>query len=380
MRKRFFAVMAAIVVICSVFMSSASAQCFYRYDYGCGGGLFGDGANFYAGFGAGAALVNDLASPTYSVRLGVEAGLFVAELEGSYLSINSVYDDGFEPETNTLSTMTVGVNVVLAPIFIFHFGWGIKGAAIATLVSQFCGFLWILNHFLDKRNTVHFRRGTFRLRQRIVSAIVSIGMSPFLMNVCSCVIVVLLNTSFQRYGGDYAIGAYGIVNRVVMLFVMIELGLTQGMQPIIGYNYGARRQDRVLYTLRLATIAGVSIMTFGFLMGELCPGVLVSLFTDHAELTDLAKTGMRITCVLYPLVGAQIIITNFFQSIGKAKVSIFLALSRQLLFLIPSLLIMPHFFGIEGVWASMPVADAVSVVVTVFTMLYFAKRGLFKVA
>ena len=287
---------------------------------------------------------------------------------------------GYPKKAMLTSLLTVGVNVVLAPIFIFHFGWGIKGAAIATLVSQFCGFLWILNHFLDKRNTVHFRRGTFRLRQRIVSAIVSIGMSPFLMNVCSCVIVVLLNTSFQRYGGDYAIGAYGIVNRVVMLFVMIELGLTQGMQPIIGYNYGARRQDRVLQALRLATIAGVSIMTFGFLMGELCPGILVSLFTDHAELTELAKTGMRITCVLYPLVGAQIIITNFFQSIGMAKVSIFLALSRQLLFLIPSLLIMPHFFGIEGVWASMPVADAVSVVVTVFTMLYFARRGLFKMA
>ena len=304
--------------------------------------------------------------------------LYGNPLSFTFIGLNHLMRaSGYPKKAMLTSLVTVFVNIILAPIFIFSLGWGIKGAAVATLISQACGLLWILNHFFNKNSVIHFKRGIFHLDGRIISNITSIGMSPFLMNVCSCIIVIILNTSFQKYGGDYAIGAYGIVNRVVMLFVMIEVGLTQGMQPIIGYNYGALRMDRVLKTLRYAVTAGVGIMTFGFLMAEVFPGYIVAMFTDHSELTDMAKIGMRIVCVLYPLVGAQIVITNFFQSIGKAKVSIFLSLSRQLLFLIPGLLIIPRFWGINGVWASMPVADAVSVLVTLGTLFYFYRKGLF---
>ena len=281
---------------------------------------------------------------------------------------------GYPKKAMLTSLVTVFVNIILAPIFIFSLGWGIKGAAVATLISQACGLLWILNHFFNKNSVIHFKRGIFHLDGRIISNITSIGMSPFLMNVCSCIIVIILNTSFQKYGGDYAIGAYGIVNRVVMLFVMIEVGLTQGMQPIIGYNYGALRMDRVLKTLRYAVTAGVGIMTFGFLMAEVFPGYIVAMFTDHSELTDMAKIGMRIVCVLYPLVGAQIVITNFFQSIGKAKVSIFLSLSRQLLFLLPGLAFLPPFYGVEGVWFSMPLSDALAFAVAALMLAYHYKK------
>ena len=299
-------------------------------------------------------------------------------LSFTFLGLNHLMRaSGYPKKAMWTSLLTVFVNIIIAPLFIFTFEWGIRGAAIATLISQSCGLVWILAHFFNTKSAVHFKRGIFRLDRRIISNIVSIGMSPFLMNLCSCFVVVIINTSFQKYGGDYAIGAYGIVNRVVMLFVMIELGLTQGMQPIIGYNYGALRMDRVVRAFRYSIAAGVAIMTFGFVMGEVFPGALVSLFTDHHELTDLAKRGMRIVCILYPLVGAQIVITNFFQSIGKAKVSIFLSLSRQLLFLIPGLFLLPLYFGIDGVWASLPVADAVSVFVTVGTLLYFYRCGLF---
>ena len=180
----------------------------------------------------------------------------------------------------------------------------------------------------------------------------------------------------MRYGGDLAIGAYGIVNRVLTLFIMIEIGVTQGMQPVIGFNYGALLFDRVRKTLRYALIAGVSIMTFGFLLSQLFPSAIVGMFTDNHELMELSKFGLRVTCLMFPLAGCQIIITNFFQSIGKAKVSIFLSLSRQLLFLIPFLLILPRFWGITCVWSSMPMADFISFMTTIGTFMYFVRKGL----
>ena len=174
----------------------------------------------------------------------------------------------------------------------------------------------------------------------------------------------------MRYGGDLAIGAYGIVNRVLTLFIMIEIGVTQGMQPVIGFNYGALLFDRVRKTLRYALIAGVSIMTFGFLLSQLFPSAIVGMFTDNHELMELSKFGLRVTCLMFPLAGCQIIITNFFQSIGKAKVSIFLSL------LIPFLLILPRFWGITGVWSSMPMADFISLMTTIGTFMYFVRKGL----
>ena len=288
----------------------------------------------------------------------------------TFIGLNNVMRaTGYPKKAMLSSLLTVFANIILAPIFIFHLNWGIRGAALATVI-------WIVSHYLNKNTTIRFKPGIFKLRGRIIMSIFSIGMSPFLMNVCASSVVIILNNSFMRYGGDLAIGAYGIVNRVLTLFIMIEIGVTQGMQPVIGFNYGALLFDRVRKTLRYALIAGFSIMTFGFLLSQLFPSAIVGMFTDNHELMELSKFGLRVTCLMFPLAGCQIIITNFFQSIGKAKVSIFLSLSRQLLFLIPFLLILPRFWGITGVWSSMPMADFISFMTTIGTFMYFVRKGL----
>ena len=192
--------------------------------------------------------------------------------------------------------------------------------------------------------------------------------------MCASAVVIILNHSFKTYGGDLAIGAYGIVNRILILFAMVVVGLTQGMQPIVGYNFGARRYDRVRLALRKALIAGVSIMTVGWLVNEIFPNYIVAMFSDDAELNELARFGIRISCLMFPLVGAQIVITNFFQSIGKAQISIFLSLARQLLFLIPLLFILPRHFGITGVWSSMPAADLIAFVAAAFTLRWYVRK------
>lgn len=207
-------------------------------------------------------------------------------------------------------------------------------------------------------------------------SIFSIGMAPFLLNVCASAIVIILNHSFKTYGGDLAIGAYGIVNRVATLFAMVVIGLTQGMQPIIGYNFGARHFDRVRQTLKKVIWIAVIIMGVGWLLGEIIPAHIVSMFSDDMDLNVLAKVGLRITILSFPLVGAQIVITNFFQSIGKAKISILLSLARQLLFLIPLLYILPHVkqLGIYGVWGSMPVSDLLAFIAAVITLRWYLKK------
>lgn len=281
---------------------------------------------------------------------------------------------GYPRKAMLSSFLTVAVNVVAAPIFIFLLGWGIRGAALATAIAQLTGLIWVLSHFLGKNSFISFKKGYFKLHRRIVSAILGIGMSPFLMNSCSCIVVIIINTSLQSYGGDMAIGAYGIVNRMLTLFVMVVLGLTQGMQPIIGYNYGANRFDRVKQTLHYGLIFGGCITTLGFLANELIPGVIVSFFTDSPELLAVSRNGLRIMSAAFAIVGLQIVITQFFQSIGKSQISIFLSLSRQLLFLIPCLLVLPRHYGTDGVWWSIPVADMVAFVVAVIALLYHIRK------
>ena len=199
-------------------------------------------------------------------------------------------------------------------------------------------------------------------------------MSPFLMNVCGCAIVIIVNNSLQEYGGDMAIGAYGIINRLLTLYVMIVLGLTMGMQPIVGYNFGAQKIDRVKQTLRLGIISGVVITSSGFVICEFFPHAVSALFTDSDELINLAVEGIRLAVLMFPFVGAQIVIGNFFQSIGKAKISIFLSLTRQLLYLLPCLLLFPQWWGLKGVWISMPVSDALAFVTAVISLMIYIKK------
>lgn len=274
------------------------------------------------------------------------------------ISLNNVMRATGYPKKAMLSSMiTVVANVILAPIFIFHFRWGIRGAALATIISQFIGMVWVLHHFMNKENYVHFQKGFHKIKKRIVMNIFSIGMAPFLMNVCACGIVIIINNSLQHNGGDMAIGAYGIINRVLTLFVMIIMGLTMGMQPIIGYNYGSNQMKRVKQTLKIGIATGVGINTIGFFVCVLFPHAISSIFTNEQSLIEIAASGLRISILIFPLVGSQIVISNFFQSIGKAKVSVFLSLSRQLLYLLPCLLLFPHFLGTNGVWWSMVVSD-----------------------
>lgn len=281
---------------------------------------------------------------------------------------------GYPKKAMLTSMVTVLANVVIAPIFIFHFHWGIRGAALATVVSQFIGMVWVVQHFRSKDSFVHFNHDFWRLKRRIVASIFSIGMSPFAMNVTACVIVIIINNGLLKYGGDMAIGAYGIMNRLLMLYVMIVMGLTMGMQPIIGYNYGAQKYDRVKHTLRLGIIVGVLITSSGFIICELFPHAVSAVFTDSEELISMASTGLRICILMFPFVGAQIVISNFFQSIGKAKVSIFLSLSRQLVYLLPGLLLFPKWYGLNGIWISMPVADGLAFITAIIILMIYIKK------
>ncbi|MBO5406960.1 MAG: MATE family efflux transporter [Bacteroidales bacterium] len=287
-----------------------------------------------------------------------------------YLGLNAVMRSAGLPRKAMMATIyTVIINTVLDPLFIYVFDWGIKGAAWATIIAQTSALIWITRIFSDKNLVIHFKRGIFKLKSRIVKDVISIGMSPFFMNTAACLIVILINQGLQRHGGDLAIGAYGIVNRISFVFVMIVMGLNQGMQPIAGYNFGAREFQRVDRVLKLTIFCATVIMTLGFLVAELFPRQLVMIFTTDEELIQHSISGMRIVFMMFPIIGFQMVTSNFFQSVGMAGKAIFLSLTRQLLFLLPCLLILPHFFQTNGIWMSMPVADALSSIVSFF-MLY----------
>lgn len=284
---------------------------------------------------------------------------------------------GYPKKAMISALLSVAVNVVLAPIFIFSFKWGIAGAALATICGQFVAFIWVLVHFMSKSSFIHFKRDNRWFTPSIIKRIYSIGLSPFLMNVCACVVVVFINKALLDYAGadgNLAVGAYGIVNRTTMFFVMVVFGITQGMQPILGFNYGANKWDRVKRTLKIGIIAGTTITTIGFILTESFPDTISSLFTTDPTLISIARRGFRVYFICYSVVGCQIVIQNFFQSIGKPQISIFLSLMRQLLFLIPFLIILPRHFGTDGVWASMSGSDLIAFIVAVITLLIMFKK------
>lgn len=287
-----------------------------------------------------------------------------------YLGLNALLRASGHPQKAMIATITtVVINTVLDPIFIYGFKWGIQGAAIATILAQIISLAWQFKTFTNKNELIHLRRGIYKLRGTIVKNTIAIGMSPFLMNLAACFIVILINKGLKEYDGDLAIGAFGIVNRIVFLFIMIVMGLNQGMQPIAGYNFGAQQFHRVDRVLKLTIYRATAVTVTGFLIGELMPELAVSIFTTHEELLRLSARGLRIVVIFFPIIGFQMVASNFFQSIGMASKAIFLSLTRQLLFLVPCLLILPHFYGSTGIWISMPVSDlAASIVAGV--MLY----------
>lgn len=287
-----------------------------------------------------------------------------------YFGLNAVLRASGHPQQAMYATIfTVVVNALLDPLFIYVFEWGIRGAAIATVTAQFLSMLWQIHFFSNPNRLLHFHRGVFKLKRRIVVDSLAIGLSPFLMNTAACFIVILINQGLKRYGGDLAIGAYGIVNRLVFITIMIVMGFNQGMQPIAGYNYGARLYPRVDRVLKLTILCATCVTTFGFLIGELFPETVVGIFTSDSELITRSARGLRITVIFFPIIGFQMVTSNFFQSIGMASKSIILSLSRQLLILLPCLLILPLFFQEEGVWYSMPVSDLLASLIALFMLL-----------
>ena len=282
-----------------------------------------------------------------------------------YLGLNAILRSSGNPRMAMIITLaSVVLNCILNPVFIFVLDFGIKGSAWATVIAQVISLSWQMVIFSRKDRLLHFKKSIFKLRSDLVRGIVSIGMSPFLMNACSCLIVILINRGLKEHGGDLAIGAYGIVNRVAMLFVMIVLGLNQGMQPIAGYNFGAKLYDRVLSVTKMTIWYGIGVTTFGFIVCELFPAFISGFFTTDLKLIKESVSGLRIAFIVFPVVGFQSVASSFFLSIGMAKKAIFLSLTRQVLFLIPLLIILPKFWGVLGVWISMPVADLIAAIVT----------------
>ena len=291
-----------------------------------------------------------------------------------YFGMNAVLRAASKPRQAMYTTIfTVVLNSILDPLFIYTFDMGIRGAAIATILSQMVALVWQIRLFSDKGELLHLKRGIYRLDNIIVKNILGIGISPFAMNATACLVAIFVNQRLLEYGGDLAVGAFAIANRVAFIFIMINFGVNQGMQPIAGYNYGAQNYDRLMRVLKLAMIAGTCITTSGFLVAEFIPHICVRLFTSDSELTELSVNGLRIMMAAMPIVGYQMIVTNFFQSIGKAKISIFLSLSRQLLFLVPLIGVMPLFFGVNGVWVAMPISDSFSAIFALVMMVRYMR-------
>lgn len=302
----------------------------------------------------------------------------------SFFGLNSVLRAGGHPQTAMYCTLlAVALNCVLDPLFIIVMDWGISGAAWATVLSQLVSLLWQLRILNRSADVLHFTAGTYKLHPSIVRQILAIGASPFLTNACASLVVLFINQSMRRWGdtlpiengGDAALAAYGIDNRVVFFFLMIVIGLNHGMQPIAGYNWGARQDHRVRKVLILTMIAATCVTTIGFLTGELFPHQVVGIFIkDAPEVTAIAARGFRIDVAVFPIVGAQMVISSFFQSIGHAGKSIFLSMTRQMLFLIPGLYILPLWFGFDGVWWAIPLSDLLSFFVAVGMLMWLVRH------
>ena len=295
-----------------------------------------------------------------------------------YLGLNALLRSTNRPMYAMYATFgTVGLICIFAPFFIFVLGWGIRGAATATIISQVCMLMWQIKLFSKKTELVHLSRDIMHLERRIMGESLLIGLPPFLINLCACLVAIVVTRSMAEYGGDLAVGAFGICNRLLLFVVMVVIGLNQGMQPIAGFNYGAGKLDRLLRVLRLAVVSAMCITTIGFLIGMFFARPCVALFAkDAPELIDEAARGLRIIVLFFPIVGMQIVSTAFFQSIGMPGKSIFLSLTRQLIFLLPALLILPHVFAdkVTGVWCAMPFSDVLACCVSGVMLVYNVRK------
>lgn len=295
-----------------------------------------------------------------------------------YLGLNALLRSTNRPQKAMCATIgTVVLNCILAPIFIFVLGWGIRGAATATIMAQMIMLTWQLRLFSNKDELFHLNRSIIKLDVKIVKESLLVGLPQFLINLCACLVAAMMTRSLTTYGGDMAVGAFGICNRFILFIVMVVIGLNQGMQPIAGYNFGARRYDRVLGVLNKALIFGSVITLTGFVIGVFFPTPFVSVFAkDSPQLIKLSAHALSCMVMMFPIVGIQIVSTAFFQSIGYAPKSIFLSLTRQLIFLVPAIFILPHLYAdpLEGLWHAAPVADGLASVLAITLLVLQVKK------
>lgn len=291
--------------------------------------------------------------------------LYGAIFQGLGFGLTGVMRSEGHPTIAMMTTIGAALtNIVLDPIFIFGLDMGIAGAALATILSQFFSMMVVIYHFTKGKSRLKLHSKNLKLSKAVVISIVSIGMSPFFMQVAASVVSVIANNALKAYGGDIAIGAMTVINAITIFFLMPIFGINQGTQPIVGYNYGAREYGRVKQALKLAITAGVTVATTGFILTQFLTEPLVRIFNSDPELIAVATKGMRIFLSMLPLVGFQIISANYFQAVGKAPKAIFLSLLRQVLVLIPLLIILPKIFGLTGVWYAGPTADFVASLLT----------------
>ena len=298
-----------------------------------------------------------------------------------YLGLNCLIRvTGYPQKAMAMMLISIAVNGVLDALFIFGFKWGIAGSAWATVIAQAVPLVIQIVHFSSEKSFLRFRRGIFRFRWDIVRNIIGIGMAPFMIHACACVVVIVVNNVLGEYGGDTAIGAYGIVNRVAFIFTMIVLGLTQGMQPIVGYNYGAKKYDRVSKTLYMSIGWATLTTVVGFVICELFPYEVVRIFVSEdgsgnaSTLIEQSARGLRLMLLAFPIVGFSIVVGNFFQCIGKAKRAIIISVSRQMLFIVPLLYTLPQHLGVDGVWYAIPLADTLSALLAAGLLIYQLRK------
>ena len=283
-----------------------------------------------------------------------------------FMGLNSVMRaTGYPQKSMTIMLSSIVVNCILAPLFIFGFRWGVRGAAFATLTAQVIALSFEIVHYTRKKHFIHFVPGIYKLKGHIVKGILEIGLSPFILNVCASIVVIFINHALLRYGGDLHVGAYGIINRYLFVFTMTVIGINQGVQPIIGYNYGACKLDRMVRALKQAIVWATCVTAMGGFAGLLFPTHIAQMFTSDPDLIAATVEGFSYTLFLFPLVGFQILSSSFFQSIDKAQKSILLSITRQVVFLIPLLVVLPSFWGVRGVWVSMPIADFFAILLAV---------------
>ena len=295
----------------------------------------------------------------------IEIILFGNVLTHIYFGLNSMLRSAGHPRFSMVATIVaVTINIILDPIFIFGLDMGVRGAALATVLSQAVAVVWQLTKFLNKDELVRFHRGIWMLDKHITKRSLAIGLSPFLYNIAHCFVVIIINNQLKNYGGDLAIASYGVINRIVFVFAMIIMGLNQGMQPITGYNYGAKQYDRMLRSFYLTCMYATGVMAIIFILGECFPRQITQIFTHDLDLINQTIVPMRIICSTMLIIGFQMVAGNFFTSIGMAGKSIFLSMTRQVVYLIPLLLIVPAFFEnpVLGVWWAIPISDTMAAI------------------